>query len=161
MARGKYRPSRELVLSVLGDHKPKSSRQVIAATGLSRSSVHNALRLCWKRGLVLRTKKPIYHRERVFKGRGGVTQNTRPYHLYLLKPEGKESVSVGGRLFVSYEGKYLDPRGGGGVSKAQRVLDFVQEHRDRSFFSTEHTPTSVLFKSSPFLNKNACIYLTS
>ena len=64
MARGKYRPSRELVLSVLGDHKPKSSRQVIEATGLSRSSVHDALRLCWKRGLFLRTKKPIYQPEK-------------------------------------------------------------------------------------------------
>ena len=65
MARGKYQPSQELILSALGDHNPKSSRQVIEATGLSRSSVYNALHLCWKRGLVLRTTKPLYEHERI------------------------------------------------------------------------------------------------
>ena len=61
--------ARELVLAALGDHEPKSFREVVKATGLSESSANNALYLCWKRGLILRTKEPIYEFERRFKGR--------------------------------------------------------------------------------------------
>jgi len=134
---GKYQPSRELVLSALGDHRPKSNREIVEATGLSQSSVYNALALCWRRGLVLRTAQPLYEHERIFKGRGGLTQTTRPYHLYLLKPEGVDSTVVDGHRFVSYDPKYLDARGGGKVSKAQRILRFVQSHANKAFFSTE------------------------
>ena len=137
MARGSYRSSRELVLSALGDHKPKSNREVVKATGLSQSSVYNSLALCWKRGLVLRTVQPLYEHERIFKGRAGMTQTTRPYHLYLLKPEGKDSVLIDGRRFVSYDRKYLDARGGGRRSKAQMILDYITEHNDRAFFSKD------------------------
>jgi len=79
----------------------------------------------------------MYEHERIFKGRGGVTQTTRPYHLYLLKPEGRDSVVVDGHHFVGYERKYLDVRGGGNVSKAQRILDHIQQHRDKAFFSKD------------------------
>ena len=137
MARGSYKASRELVLSALGDHRPRSSRGVAEATKLSQSSVYNALALCWRHGLVLRTAQPIYKHERIFKGRGGLTQTTRPYHLYLLSPEGVDSTVVDGRHFVKYDPKYLDVRGGGKVSKAQRILNYVKENRDNAFFSTE------------------------
>jgi hypothetical protein len=137
MARESYRASRELVLSALGDLKPHSNREVVKATGLSQSSVYNCLALCWKRGLVLRTAEPIYQHERIFKGRAGMTQTTRPYHLYLLKPEEKDSLTVEGRRFVSYAPEFLDARGGRKVSKAQRILDYIQDHRDAAFFSTE------------------------
>jgi DNA-binding MarR family transcriptional regulator len=137
MAKGSYKPSRLLILSALGDHRPKSCRQVVEATGLTRSSVYNALYLCWKQGLVLRTEKPLYQRERIFKGRGGVTQNTRPYHLYLLRPVGRDSVDIGGRRFVGYAEEHLDPRGGGKLSKARKILSYIREHGDRAFFSKE------------------------
>jgi len=90
----KRRPSRKLVLAVLADGKPRSSREVQKAAGLSASAANNALILCWKRGLVLRTKRPLFERERIFKGRAGVRQTTRPYHLYVLRPEGKDSVVI-------------------------------------------------------------------
>jgi hypothetical protein len=86
---------------------------------------------------VLRTAEPIYEHERIFKGRAGITQTTRPYHLYLLKPEGRDSVVIDGLRFVRYAPKYLDARGGGKISKAQRILNYIQEHRDKAFFSTE------------------------
>jgi hypothetical protein len=126
-----------LVLAALGDHKPKSQRQIVKMTGLSEGSAYNALYICWKRGLVLRTKDPIYKYERRFKGRAGISQTTRPYHLYLLRPEGRDSIRVDGRKFVKYAKEYLDVRGGGKVSKAQRVLNFIKNHRDQAFFSTE------------------------
>ncbi|MEM2896665.1 MAG: hypothetical protein QXG01_03710 [Candidatus Bathyarchaeia archaeon] len=58
----------------------------------------------------MRTREPIYESERIFKGRGGIAQNTRPYHLYLLKPKGKNSVLVDGREFVEFNVEYLDAR---------------------------------------------------
>jgi hypothetical protein len=44
---------------------------------------------------------------------------------------------VDGREFVKYAKEHLDVRGGGKVSKAQRILNFIEENRDRAFFSTE------------------------
>ena len=137
MAKGSYKPSRSLVLSALGDHEPRSYRQIAEATGLRGASAHGALYRCWKRGLILRTAKPIYEHERIFKGRGGVTQTTRPYHLYLLKPEGKDSVVIDGHRFVDYSKEYLDVRGGGRISKAKKILNYVQENKDRAFFSKD------------------------
>ncbi len=79
--------SREFVLAALEDHEPKSQRQIVKITGLPEGSAYNCLYICWKRGLILRTKEPIYEYERRFKGRAGISQTTRPYHLYLLRPE--------------------------------------------------------------------------
>jgi len=133
----KRRPSRRLILAVLSDGKPKSSREIQKATGLSGSAVNNSLLLCWKRGLILRTKKPLYEHERIFKGRGGVSQTTRPYHLYLLRLEGKDSVIVDGLEFVKFSEEFLDVRGGGKYSKARAILDFLKKNKDRAFFSRE------------------------
>ncbi|MBT0159030.1 hypothetical protein G4O51_03495 [Candidatus Bathyarchaeota archaeon A05DMB-2] len=52
-----------------------------------------------------------------FKGRGGISQNNRPYHLYLLKPKGKDSMRLEGHEFVKYDEAYLDARGGGKLAK--------------------------------------------
>jgi hypothetical protein len=134
---GKYQPSRNLILSVLSDGNPKSARDILRATNLTRSQVYNSLLLSWKRGLVLRTRKPYYEQERVFKGRAGVSKHTRPYHLYLLKPEDVDSVSLDGRQFVGFSEEHLDPRGGGKISKAQRVLSFLRENGGEAFFSKD------------------------
>lgn len=129
--------SRSLVLAVLADHKPKSLRDVVEATMLNTGSAYNVLYRSWKRGLILRTKMPLYRYEKVFRGRAGMSGTTRPYHLYVLRPEGMDSVRVDGLEFVAYAKKYLDARGGGSKSKAQMILDFLEEHRDRAWFSTD------------------------
>jgi len=137
MGSGRMGRSRKLVLAALGDHKPRSLREIAKATGLSKSAAYNSLFICWERGLVLRTKGPIYEHERIFKGRGGVSATTRSYHLYLLKPEGMDSLLIDGHEFVKYSEEYLDVRGGGKLSKAQRVLNFLRSHEGKAFFSTE------------------------
>jgi hypothetical protein len=55
----------------------------------------------------------------------------------MLKPDGVVDVVVEGRRYVGFSEEYLDPRGGGGISKAQRVLGFLKENRDRAFFSKD------------------------
>lgn len=129
--------SRRKILGVLGEGKPLSSREVIRLMGLSDAAVYNCLRRCWKNGMVLRTKEPIYESERVFKGRAGVSRTTRPYHLYVLKPDGRNSLHLHGQEFVEYDKEYLDARGGGEKSKAQMVLDFLKENSSEAWFSTQ------------------------
>ena len=70
---GKYKPSRRLVLGVLASQGPKGIREISKEAGLTRSQAYNALFLCWKRGLVLRTDEPVYELEKVFMGRGILT----------------------------------------------------------------------------------------
>jgi len=125
------------ILAVLGDHKPKSARDIVEAAKLSRSAGYSVLYRCWKKGIILRTEEPIYEHERIFKGRGGVSQNTRPYHLYLLAPDDVDSLVVDGRRFVKYAREYLDVRGGGKKSKAQRILEYLEEHKNKAFFSKD------------------------
>ena len=84
---------------------------------------------------MLRTEKPIYEHERIFKGRGGVSQNIRSYHLYVLRPEGVDSIVLDDRGFVKYGKEHLDVRGGGKKSKAQRILEYLRKHRDQAFSS--------------------------
>jgi len=92
---GSYQPSRRLVLAVLNDSKPKTCREVAKATGLSECAAYSGLFNCWKSGIVLRTREPIYEHERIFKGRGGITQTTRPYHLRAFNRKlSKERVVV-------------------------------------------------------------------
>jgi hypothetical protein len=132
-----YSRSGDLVLAALSDGVPRSSREVVDLTGLNRAQVTAALSRCWRRGLVLRTRDAIYEHQRIFRGRSGISQNTRPYHLYLLKPEGRDVAEVDGRRFVSYAEEHLDPRGGGSVSKARRIIDFLRLHRDEAYFSND------------------------
>ena len=80
------------------------------------------------------TKQPIYEFERRFKARAGISQTTWPYHLCLLRPDRRDYLSLNGRD-VKYAKKHLDLRGGGTLSMAQRIVDFLKGHKDRPFSS--------------------------
>jgi len=129
--------SRTKILAVLSEGQPRSHREVVKESGLEYRVVGVNLYRSWKAGLVLRTKKPLFESEKVFKGRAGSSRTTRPYHLYVLKPDGANSLRVDGNEFVSYSEEHLDVRGGGRKSKAQMVLDFLRRNKDRAWFSTE------------------------
>jgi len=85
----------------------------------------------------MRTKDVIYEQQRVFKGRNGFKSHVLPYHLYIPMAEGVEEVTVDGRVYVGFDEEYLDARGGGSMSKAKRVLGFLEENGDGAFFSKE------------------------
>ena len=93
---GRLGRSRATILAALVNGSPKSCREIMKETGLSRNQVYCALDRCWRRRLVLRTSRPIHAQERVFKGRGGLSHHTRPFHLYMLKPGGVDDVVVDG-----------------------------------------------------------------
>ena len=72
-------PTQERILSIIGNGKPKSSREIISSSGFTRKSIENALSRMWKSGLVLRTDKPFRENERVFRGRSGVKLRARRF----------------------------------------------------------------------------------
>ena len=129
--------TRERVLAALFERSPLSSREIMEATGLSRGQTYGGLYRAWRSGHVLRTMDAIKRGERVFKGRRGTVHHTLPYHLYVPRPPGRDSMVVDGRRYVGFSEEHLDPRGGGGTSKAQRILGYLEENSGEAFFSVE------------------------
>ncbi len=123
------------LLAVLSSGIPKSRKQIVDETGLD-DVVGVGLWRLWKGGYILRTKKPLKERSKIFKGRAGVSGNLRSYHLYVLRPASKDLLMVQGLEFVRYEKKHLDRRGYG-ESKAKLILRFLKENGDRAFYSKE------------------------
>ncbi|MGQ9680578.1 MAG: hypothetical protein ACUVV4_07435 [Candidatus Bathyarchaeia archaeon] len=91
----------------------------------------------WKRGLILRTEKPIREFQRFFKGRAGIRGTLRSYYLYLLNSERAKSLLLNGHHFVAYSEKYLDRRGARGESKSQLIVKFLEKNGDRAWYSKE------------------------
>jgi hypothetical protein len=73
------------VFTVLSDGKPKA-KDVVASVSMKEYRIWNGLSYWWKKGLLLRSEKPTFESTEVFRGRGGLTRNTRAYYLYVLKP---------------------------------------------------------------------------
>jgi len=130
--------SREAVLGILSDRKPRASRELIEITKMSEKTIENVLRRLWEEEILLRTDKAIHKFSRNFKGRSGMRQNMRNFHLYVLNPDGLDTYSYQGVSFVKFDAKYLDVRGGmGGVSKAKVILNFLKDNREKAFYTTE------------------------
>jgi DNA-binding Lrp family transcriptional regulator len=125
------------ILNLLKDGKPRSSKEIARDAKLSLKSVWRSLNDYWKKGLILRTEKPIYEATVNFKGRAGIIKNTRGFYLYMIRPKGRRQVFINGQKFVSYDEKYLDIRAVRKKSKAKIILDFLEENKDKAFYSTE------------------------
>jgi len=125
------------ILALMVDGKPRSHKDIVRLADIL--AVSNSLRRCWERGFLLRTEKPLYESGKVFKGRGGFTHNTRPFHIYILKPKNSDELLVDGHRYVSYDRKYLDSRGKKrrGGSKARLILEFLEKNQKKAWFSTE------------------------
>ena len=122
------------VLAVLSDGKPRCAREIVKLTALSDGAADNALRRLWKRKLIQRTKVPISKNERIFKGRAGVSRNTRSYHMYILYPNSQNSIRVNGFEFVQYDETFLDARGGEREAKLKLFLIFLRKIKIKPFF---------------------------
>jgi len=122
------------VLGLLSDCTPRSFSDIVKETGLGRKAVEGALYRLWREGRILRTEKPLMEAQRIFKGRGGVTHNLRRYHLYVLKPEDKDSVEFQGMRFVKYVKKERKVER---KSKAKIIYEFLERNQNSAFFSKE------------------------
>ena len=82
-----YGRTERMLLDVLCDGEPRSLRDLVEKTGLTGKSVGSALFRLWKAGRILRTESPTYEALKTFKGRAGVKNSTRAYHLYIIRAE--------------------------------------------------------------------------
>ncbi|MEP0824872.1 MAG: hypothetical protein HRF40_05250 [Nitrososphaera sp.] len=137
------------VLTALADGKPKSARDIINATGIDEKTISHLLSNLWRKQLILRTDKPLFEYSKQFKGRAGFKSNTRMFHLYIINDQtgqgGEERadkettpIVIDDHRFVQFSSEYSDKRGNrGSKSKAQLVLNFLKQHSDKAFYSTE------------------------
>jgi hypothetical protein len=137
------------VLTALADGKPKSARDVINATSIDEKTISHLLSNLWRKHLILRTDKPLFEYIKQFKGRAGFRSNTRMFHLYIINDhptgQGEEEradketpIVIDGHRFVQFSSEYSDKRGNrGSKSKAQLILNFLRQHADKAFYSTE------------------------
>jgi len=124
------------IRALLADGRPRSSRDIARELDWGFGATSQALRRAWEASVVLRTVSPIYETERRRRGRAGVATNLRGYHLYCISTGEKENV-ISNRRFVSFSKRYLDPRGGGGRSKAKAIREFLASNSQKAFYSTE------------------------
>jgi len=61
-----------LIQIVLSDGEPKSLREIVRETGLSNVVVGANLYRGWKKGLILRTKEPMYESYKVSRARSPI-----------------------------------------------------------------------------------------
>lgn len=137
---GGWCPSERRILAVLADGRPRSHSNIVKATGLGGAAVWGCLRRCWRKGLILRSRKPLRETHRAFKGRAGIRVNLRSYYLYMLRGAKTRTTKVGDIEFVSYAARFLDKRNRS-TSKASLVLSFLREHADNAYYSKEVAET--------------------
>jgi len=89
------------------------------------------LKRLWNKELILRTKRPVFLREKIFRGRSGVVNHTRAVNFYGVNDD-KLSYE-----FVEYEKKMMDGRDKCIESKASKILNFLKTNRDKAFYSTD------------------------
>ena len=128
-------PTSEKIIRVLSDGRPRTSTAIAKEQGISGPAVWSSLKRCWKAGLVLRSENPITERTQRFRGRHGLSKNTRSYYLYMDNPKAKDGLVIDGKRYVPYSAEYLDKRGAKENSKAQHILRFLREHYGKAFFS--------------------------
>jgi len=131
------RPSRpgslaSRVLRFLEDG-PLSLRDLVVRVGdRDAESVYSCLKRLWRRGLVVRTRRPVFLRNAVRRGAAGVVFNTRAVNYYALSGDPRAD-----SRFVSFDGRPVDGRNKGVKSKARMILEFLEENKDKAFYSVD------------------------
>jgi hypothetical protein len=124
--------SRDKLLDLMSDGKPRSSRDVANPLSFTDRAAESVCYRCWKAGLLLRTVKPIYERNRKFAGRAGSRYNTRSYYLFVLG-NGSDEADIGNLRFFSFSKtpKIVKP------NKSQLILNFLRTNLDKAFYNSE------------------------
>jgi hypothetical protein len=124
--------SRDKLLELMSDGKPRSSRDVAEQLHFTARAAESVCYRCWKTGLLLRTEKPIHERNSKFAGRAGHRYNTRSYFLFILQ-NGSDETVVENLKFLSFS---KTPR----ISKpnkSQIILNFLRQNVDKAFYTSE------------------------
>jgi hypothetical protein len=131
--------ARALIVSLLLDGKEQISREVAQQLGFGLDVINTTILRAWQKGELLRTKKAIFEKIEVPKGRLGIKRNIRGYHKYTVPVtyEKGESFTKDGSEYVSYSEANLDHHRPEEKSKSQLVIDFLRDNSDKAWFSTQ------------------------
>ncbi len=120
------------ILVLLQVNGPLSLREICSELNMRDDHrVGFIIKRLWKKRLVLRTKQPVFLCERVLRGRSGGVNHVRAVNYYAFN-DGKL-----GYEFVFWEDKIKDGRDKDVESKASRILRFLEENKDKAFYSTD------------------------
>jgi hypothetical protein len=117
--------SRDKLLELMGDGKPRSSRDVAEQLRFNDRAAESVCYRCWKAGLLLRAEKPIRERNCKFAGRAGHRYNTRSYYLFVLQNSSDET-EAGNLRFLSFSKRPRIVK----TNKSQLILTFLRESID-------------------------------
>jgi len=124
--------SRDRLLSLLADGKPRCTREVREELELTDKAAETVCHRYWKAGLLLRSDKPLREKNRNFSGRAGTSCNTRSFYLYVLDNRGDETVIDNVRFLTFAKTPKIQRE-----NKAQLILAFLRENADRAFYTTQ------------------------
>ncbi len=125
------------VLGLLGDGVPRGVYEISIEIGKSSRAVESACYRAWRGERLLRSEVEQFGRLSRFRGRAGTVSSQRGFFLYVLRPDGFDSLQIDGVRFVPYGVEYLSGKVPKGLSKAQRIIDYLREHGDRAFYSLD------------------------
>jgi len=124
--------SRDRLLSLLGDGKPRCTREVRNQLELTNKAAETVCQRYWKAGLLLRSDRPLRERNGSFGGRAGTSYNTRLFHLYVLDNRCDETVIDNIRFLTFAKTPKIQRE-----NKAQLILAFLRDNPDRAFYTTQ------------------------
>jgi len=120
------------IIGFLVSNGVSSLRDVYRALEEEPSRVDECLRRLWKKGFILRTREPSFEFETCSRGRAGVSGYTRAINYY--------AVNSGSELpanFVKYDERRKDGRSRDVESKADRILCYLLNNKDKAFYSND------------------------
>jgi hypothetical protein len=125
--------SRDSLLELMNDGKPRSIRDVAEQIHLTARAAESVCYRCWKAGLLLRTAMTLREKNSKFAGRAGHRYNTRSYHLFLLQSGFSDEKQADGSRFLSFSKTPKIVK----TNKSQLILSFLKENPDRAFYTSE------------------------
>jgi len=107
-------------------------RDVYEALSEEPNGVDECLRRLWKKGIILRTREPIFKFEINSKGRAGVVGYTQAINYYAID-NGDELPAA----FVKYDERKKDGRSRDVESKAYGILNYLNNNKEKAFYSND------------------------
>ena len=107
-------------------------RDIYRALGEEPNRVDECLRRLWKRGLILRTREPVFEFETSSRGRAGVVGYTRAINYYAVNNDLELPAN-----FVKYDERKKDGRCRDVESKACGILCYLRNNKDKAFYSND------------------------
>lgn len=134
---GRPAVSQRKIAALLADGVPRGTFEIGCEVGLSSKAVQLACVRAWESGLLLRSEKQFRGRLAQFRGRGGTVSNDRGFYMYTLRPEGVDSLVIDSIKYVPFDEKYLSGNAPKGESKADRIIRFIEENKEKAVYSNE------------------------